>query len=188
MALLRETPRNLGSLPNIATPPKDEHLFSCVPSLSITLQILAHMYICLSLVLLVTTQIGTTHCTRDRYHSEKRSIDCASLQHTATRCNSLQHTATHCNTLQQVSFWKAQHRQYHYHGSLFFSPCFCALLWNFPTRSHLVHNSLVSHCSEDSAHTHTHTHAHTRSHSKNEVCLLSRSNNKELVPRVNFPF
>ena len=31
------------------------------------------------------------------------SINCNTLQHTATHCNTLQHTATHCNTLQHTA-------------------------------------------------------------------------------------
>jgi len=31
------------------------------------------------------------------------SLDCNTLQHTATHCNTLQHTATHCNTQQLIS-------------------------------------------------------------------------------------
>jgi len=33
----------------------------------------------------------------------RRSMDCTTLQHTATHCNTLQHTATHCNTLQHTA-------------------------------------------------------------------------------------
>ena len=113
-------------------------------------------------------RVHILHCGTHNYtkhlHTQIRSIQMRSLQHTATHCDTLQHTATHCNTLQHTHMRNAQFHKTLTHTNTEHSDAIAATHCN--TLQHTATHTYAERTISQDSYTHktlTHTkHLHTQ--------------------------